>query len=78
MWSNYYFGQDKFRLDTGFGLVIGFIELLHVVTTRTYNTVANPRTKLFTTAHTMSSQFSFTLRYLSTAPNNVLYLLTKS
>jgi hypothetical protein len=42
-------------LYMGFGLIIGFIELLQLVTTSNYNALANPRTRLLTTAHTKSS-----------------------
>jgi hypothetical protein len=40
----------------GFGLDIGFIDHLHVVTTKNYNTIANFHTLQITTAHTKSFQ----------------------
>jgi hypothetical protein len=43
-------------LWTGFGLGIGFIDHLQIVTTSNYNTVANSHTLQFTTARTKSSQ----------------------
>jgi hypothetical protein len=39
----------------GFGLVIGFIVHLQIVTTSNYSTIANSHTQQFTTAHTKSS-----------------------
>jgi hypothetical protein len=61
-------------LQTEFGLGIGCIEHLKIVTTGNYNTLANSCTRLLTKAHTKSSQFVFTSRFLVTDPNNVLYL----
>jgi hypothetical protein len=58
----------------GFGVVIGFIAHLQVVTTSNYNTLANSCIRLLTMAHTMSSQFVSTSRFLATDPNNVLCL----
>jgi hypothetical protein len=43
-------------LDTGFGLVNGFIGLLQVVTTRNYSAPDNSRTLQFTIAHTKPSR----------------------
>jgi hypothetical protein len=43
------------RLETRFGLVIGFIEHLQNVTTRNYSVIANSHTLPFTTAPTKSS-----------------------
>jgi hypothetical protein len=57
-----------------FGLVIGFIVHLQMVTRSTYNTLANSCIRLLTAAHTMSTQFDFTSRLLVTNPNNVLCL----
>jgi hypothetical protein len=37
----------------GFGLVIGFIEHLQIVTTSNYSAIANSRTLQFTTARTV-------------------------
>jgi hypothetical protein len=54
----------------GFGLVIGFIVLLHVVTTGNSRAFANSHTLLLTTAPTKSSEFVFTSCCLVTAPNN--------
>jgi hypothetical protein len=39
-----------------FGLVIGFIEHLQIITTSNYSTVTNSHTLQFTAAHTKSSQ----------------------
>jgi hypothetical protein len=41
---------------TGFGLVIGLIEHLHMVTTNNYSTIANSHAVQLTTAHTTSAQ----------------------
>jgi hypothetical protein len=38
-----------------FGFVIGFIKLLHDVTTSNYNAIVNSHTLLFTTSRTNSS-----------------------
>jgi hypothetical protein len=38
-------------LLTGFGLIIGYIEHLQIVTTSNYNAIANSHTPQFTTAH---------------------------
>jgi hypothetical protein len=43
-------------LQTGFGLVIGFTEHLQIVTTSTYNAIANSYTLQITTAPTKSFQ----------------------
>jgi hypothetical protein len=43
-------------LQTGCGLVIGFIEHLQIVTTRNYSAIANSHTLQFTTARTKPSQ----------------------
>jgi hypothetical protein len=40
----------------GFGLVIGFVEHLHIVTRSNYRTTVNSHTQHFTTACTKSSQ----------------------
>jgi hypothetical protein len=50
----------------GFGLVIGFIEHLHIVTTSNYSASAYSHTLQFTTARTKSSQ--------STVPSPVVAL----
>jgi hypothetical protein len=55
-----------------FGLVIGFVDHLRIVNTSNYNTLANSCTRLLTKAHTKSSQFVFTNRFLVTDSNNVL------
>jgi hypothetical protein len=44
------------------------------VTTSNYNALANSGTRFLTTAHTKSSQFVFTDRFLINDPNNVLCL----
>jgi hypothetical protein len=44
----------------GFGLEIGFIDHLQVVTTSEYNTTANFHTSQITTAHAKSFQFAVT------------------
>jgi hypothetical protein len=49
------------------------IDHLQMETTRNCNTLANSCT-LLTIAHTKSSQFVFTSRFLVTDPNNVLCL----
>jgi hypothetical protein len=45
-------------LDTGFGLVIGFIEQLQIVTKSNYSALANSHTRLLTIAHGKSSMSS--------------------
>jgi hypothetical protein len=59
----------------GFGLVIGFIAHLKLVTTINYSTIADSHTLQFTTARTKSSQSAIasTSRCLATDPSNVLY-----
>jgi hypothetical protein len=49
----------------GFGLVMRFIEILENVTTNNYNTIVNPHTLQFTTAHTKSSSLLYLHRSLS-------------
>jgi hypothetical protein len=44
------------RLQTGSGLVIGFIEHLQIVTTINHSTIVNSHTQQFTTERTKSSQ----------------------
>jgi hypothetical protein len=46
---------------TGFGLVIGFIEHLQVITTSNYSAIANSHTQQFTTACSESSQSAVSL-----------------
>jgi hypothetical protein len=58
----------------GVGLVNGFTERLQIITTSNYNTLANSCPCLLTTAHTKSSQFVFTSRFLVTDSSNVLCL----
>jgi hypothetical protein len=58
----------------GFGLVIGCIDHLQIVTTSNYSAIANSHNLQFTAAHTKYSQFVFTSRFLLTDPNNVLCL----
>jgi hypothetical protein len=48
-------------LSMGFGLVIGFIELLQIVTASNNSTIANSHMLQFTTARTKSSQFAVSL-----------------
>jgi hypothetical protein len=43
-------------LKMGFGLVIGFIEYLQIVTTSNYSASTRLHTQQFTTAHIKSSQ----------------------
>jgi hypothetical protein len=43
-------------LDTGLGLVIGFIEILQLLTTKNYNVLTNSSILQITTAHAKSSQ----------------------
>jgi hypothetical protein len=43
------------RLQTGFGLVIEFIDQLQIVTTSNYSAVANSHTLQFTTARAVFS-----------------------
>jgi hypothetical protein len=57
----------------GFGLIIGFIGLLKLITTKNYGAIANSRTLQFTIACFNSSQFIFTSHCLATAFNNVLF-----
>jgi hypothetical protein len=58
----------------GFGLVIRFIDHLHIVTLSNYSASANSHTLQFTTAHTKSPQFVFISRFLVMDSNNVLCL----
>jgi hypothetical protein len=58
-------------LDTGFGLVIGFIWLLWTVTTSNYNRLTNLRTLYFTVVRASSSQFVFSSHRLVTTSNIV-------
>jgi hypothetical protein len=56
----------------GFGLIIGFIESLQIVTTSKYSAVANSHTLQFITARTKSAQSAvFTSRCLVTTSNAV-------
>jgi hypothetical protein len=52
--------------------IIGFIELLSIVTTSNYSAIANLYT-LKSLQHILNlSQFVFTSRFLGTVPNNVM------
>jgi hypothetical protein len=63
--------MSEYRL--GFGLLIGFIEHLHIVTASNYSANANSHTLQFTTASMKSSQSAvFTSRCLVADPKNVL------
>jgi hypothetical protein len=52
-------------LQTGLGLVTGFIEHLQNVTTRNYSTVANSQSLQFTTPRTQSSQSALSSRVVA-------------
>jgi hypothetical protein len=52
----------------GFGLLIGFIEHLQIITMSNYGALANSRILQFSVACTKSSQFVFTSRCLVAAP----------
>jgi hypothetical protein len=56
----------------GFGLVIGFLDHLQIITTSNYSAIANLHNLQITIAHAKSSQSTFTSRFLITDPNNVL------
>jgi hypothetical protein len=58
----------------GFGLVIGFIDRLQIVTTSNVNALASSCTRVLTTVHTKISQFVFSSRFVVTDPKNVLGL----
>jgi hypothetical protein len=58
-------------LYTGFGLVIGFIKLLQLVTTSNCNVLVDSGTLLLTIAHAVF--YFFTCHCLVTAPNNALF-----
>jgi hypothetical protein len=47
----------------GFGLEMGFIDLVQIITTSNYNAVTNLHTLQITTAHTKPSQSGFTSRF---------------
>jgi hypothetical protein len=57
-----------------FRLLTGFIGHLQIVITSNYGALANSCTRVLTIAHTESSEFVYTIRFLATAPNNVLCL----
>jgi hypothetical protein len=61
-------------LQTRFGLVTKLTEYLLIITTINYTTLTNSCAHLLTTAHTKSSQFVFTSRFLIMDSNDVLYL----
>jgi hypothetical protein len=61
-------------LETGFGLVIGFIDYLQIVTISNYKAIANLHTLQITRTHAKSSPSVFTTRFLVTDPNSVLCL----
>jgi hypothetical protein len=50
-------------LQRGFGLEIGFIDHLQIVTTRNYNAIANCHTLQITAAHVKPLQSVFTCRF---------------
>jgi hypothetical protein len=57
----------------GSGLLIAFIQLLQLVTTSNYSSLANSGTRFLSMAHIKSYQFVFTSGCLVTDPNNVLF-----
>jgi hypothetical protein len=57
---------------TGFGLVIGFIDNLEIVTTSNYSAIANSHIAVHYITYVFS--VSFTSRFLVTDPSNVLCL----
>jgi hypothetical protein len=57
----------------GFGLVIGFIDHVQIVTTSNYIVIANLRILQITRAHAKSSQSASTRRFIVTESSNVLY-----
>jgi hypothetical protein len=68
------------KLQTGFGLDIGYIDHFQVVTTNNYYTVADFHTLQITTAHAKSSPACsvFTRRFLVTALTMAIPLLKSS
>jgi hypothetical protein len=49
----------------GFGLVIGFIDNLRIITTSNYSAITNSHTLQFTTARTKSSQSAVSSRAIA-------------
>jgi hypothetical protein len=57
-------------LIMGFGLVIGFIDHMQIVTTSNCSPITNSHTLQFAVARIKFSQFVFTSVHLVMAPNN--------
>jgi hypothetical protein len=66
-----YLSRVRVKLNGGFGLEVGFIGRLQIVTTNNYNTIDNFHTLQITTAYSFQYfQLAFTSRFPVTVLNN--------